>query len=314
MLHTTPDTVTGFSATTSVPLFWRADGPVDAPPLVLLHGGPGAHHDYLYPQLLALAATHRVFTYDQRGGGQSKTDDPTPVTWQVHVADLARLLQEWQPQAPALAAPVVVGYSWGALLALLYAAATTPGALPDHGVPGSDLLPPRDRWPAPSRLALLSPAPVTRIWRDQFEAALAERQRAPAIAALRDALRESGLRERDPEAYRHRAFELSVAGYFADPARAVSLTPFRVTGRVQQSVWDSLGVFDLTAALHAVRRGAATPSLVVHGWQDPIPMASAAAVAESLGASLVALEDCGHVPYVERPAALFEALDAFLPA
>ena len=100
----------------------------------------------------------------------------------------------------------------------------------------------------------------------------------------------------------------------ADPARAVSLTPFRVTGRVQQSVWDSLGVFDLTAALHAVRRGAATPSLVVHGWQDPIPMASAAAVAESLGASLVALEDCGHVPYVERPAALFEALDAFLPA
>ena len=30
-----------------------------------------------------------------------------------------------------------------------------------------------------------------------------------------------------------RAFEISVAGYFANPNRAAALTPFRVTGRVQ---------------------------------------------------------------------------------
>lgn len=293
----------GFTTTTSVPLYWRADGPTDAPPLMLLHGGPGAHHDYLYPQMLALAATHRVYTYDQRGGGQSKTDDPTPVTWQVQVADLARVLQEF-----GLETPVIVGYSWGALLAMLYAIATSTASVPD-GVPGAALLPPRDGWPAPSRLALISPAPITRTWRDVFEQALAERNRAPAVTEMRAALQASGLRERDHDAYRHRAFELSVAGYFADPANAVSLTPFRVTGRVQQSVWDSLGAFDLRGAL----RGVHAPSLVVHGRQDPIPMESATAVADALAAPLLALEGCGHVPYVEQPDALFSALHAFLP-
>ena len=294
----------GFTTTTAVPLFWRADGPTDAPPLVLLHGGPGAHHDYLYPQLLALAATHRVYTYDQRGGGRSKTDDPTPVTWQVQVVDLAHVLQEL-----GLTTPVIVGYSWGALLAMLYAVATSTTTAPD-GVPGFAELPPRDAWPLPSRLALISPAPITRAWREMFEHALAERNRAPVVTAMRAALQASGLRERDHDAYRQRAFELSVAGYFADPAHAVALTPFRVTGRVQQSVWESLGAFDLREAL----RGVHAPSLVVHGRQDPIPMESAAAVADALAAPLTALEDCGHVPYVEQPDALFSALRAFLPA
>src|SRR5687768_2347371 len=80
--------LSGFTSSTSVPLYWREDGPADAPPLLLLHGGPGAHHDYLYPQMLALAERHRLVTYDQRGGGQSRTDDPAPITWQTQVADL----------------------------------------------------------------------------------------------------------------------------------------------------------------------------------------------------------------------------------
>ena len=34
---------------------------------------------------------------------------------------------------------------------------------------------------------------------------------------MREELAASGLREQDPDAYRQRTFELSVAGYFADP-------------------------------------------------------------------------------------------------
>lgn len=270
-------------------LFTRQDGPPLAPPLLLLHGGPGAHHDYLYPQMLALAERHRVVTYDQRGGGQSKTDDPAPITWQTHVQDLADIITQF-----GLVPPTIVGYSWGALLGMLYAAA------------GPSLL--GERFVAPARLVLLSPAPITRAWRDAFEAELAARGRGPVIQGLRDALAASGLRERDVAAYRQRSFELSVAGYFADPAKAVALTPFRVTGKVQQSVWSSLGDFDLRPAL----RGVTCPSLVVHGRQDPIPLDSAIAAAECLGAELVVLDDCGHVPYVEQPAALFGAIEGFL--
>jgi proline iminopeptidase len=125
---------------------------------------------------------------------------------------------------------------------------------------------------------------------------------------MRDALQSSGLRERDPEAYKQRAFELSVAGYFADPSRTHDLTPFRVTGRVQQSVWESLGDFDLIPALEGLR----IPALVVHGKQDPIPLHSAQACAAALGAEGLWLDDCGHVPYVEQAETLFAAIEAFL--
>ncbi len=279
---------TGYTSSTSVPLFFREDGDRSRPPLLLLHGGPGAHHDYLYPQMLALTATHRVFTYDQRGGGQSKTDDPAPITWETQVADLAAVIREL-----GLEGAPIVGYSWGALLAMLYKVQGTRDAA---------------AYPLPSRLVLVSPAPITRAWRDEFEATLAVRGRGEVIQGLRADLAASGLRERDPDAYRQRSFELSVAGYFADPRKAASLTPFRVTGKVQQSVWQSLGSYNMMETLRAVR----IPTLVVHGRQDPIPLASAMAAAECLGAEMVVLEECGHVPYVEQPEALFAAIGAFL--
>jgi pimeloyl-ACP methyl ester carboxylesterase len=162
-------------------------------------------------------------------------------------------------------------------------------------------------------LVLLSPAPIARGWRAEFEGALAARGRAPAVVALREALAASGLRDTDPAAYRQRTFELSVAGYFADPQRARDLTPFRVTAKVQQAVWESLGDYDLRPAL--AQLGAtpgAPPALVVHGREDPIPLASAEAAATALRARLVVLDGCGHVPYVEAPTPLWAAVRAFL--
>ena len=288
----------GFTTTTPLPLYWREDGPVAGTPMVLLHGGPGAHHDYLYPQLLALAETHRVITYDQRGGGKSKTDDPTPITWRTQVDDLADVMTEF-----ALTSPILVGYSWGALLAMLYCIEASKRASGDGVTP----------MPLPSHLVLISPAPITRAWRNEFEKELLERQRGPVIQEMRAELAASGLRDSDPVAYRQRSFELSVAGYFADPRRANALTPFRVTGRVQQSIWDSLGEFDLRESLRALARAVRLPVLVVHGRADPIPLLSAMAVAGALDATFVELPDCGHVPYVEQPEALFEAMARFLP-
>lgn len=278
----------GFTITTPVPLYWVEYGDADAPPLLLLHGGPGASHEYLLPQMLELAKDHRLVLYDQRGGGRSKHDDDRePITWQGQVADVARIAAE------RLVSPLdLVGYSWGGLLALLYAIEARAGRVA----------------PVPARLTLIDPAPVTRAYRETFEQEFARRQAGPEVAALRAELAASGLKESDPEGYRQRMFELSVAGYFADPRRAHDLTPFRLTGRVQQSIWTSLGDFDLIPALRDVR----VPAFVVHGRQDPIPLASSERVAEALGANLLVLDDCGHVPYVERPAELFPPILAFL--
>ena len=268
-------------AVRGVEIFERRAG--DGPPTVVLHGGPGAHHDYLLPGFDALAAGRTLIYYDQRGGGRSPVARDVPVGWQEHVADLEALRTIWGFERLSIA-----GYSWGALLALLY------------GLRHPDRV---------ERLALVSPAPVSRPLRERFEAEFARRNLDPALQAERKALREGGLRESDAAAYQQRAFELSVVPYFFDPARARDLTPFRVTGRTQQEVWTSLGDFHLGPELSALR----TEALVLHGTADPIPMENAEAVAGGLGAPLHRLERCGHVPYVERADAFVPLLSGFLP-
>lgn len=262
-------------------------GRADGPKLLVLHGGPGADHCYLLPQMLHLGENHDLLFYDQRGGGKSRADARVPVTWQTHVEDLAAVVDEF-----GLDPLSIVGYSWGAMLALLY-------AIQQRGNP---------HLPPPARLLLINPAPLTSAYRQQFEAEFARRQQSPEIQRMRDELAASGLRERDPQAYRQRAFELGVAGYFADPANATDLTPFRVVGRVQQSVWASLGNFNLIDDLKGVR----IPSIVIAGRDDPIPLASSREAASALATNLVVLDDCGHVPYVEQPTRLFAATDRFL--
>src|SRR5688572_16245709 len=113
-------TAYGTTTTTQVPLYWCTYGPAGAPRVLVLHGGPGAHHDYLLPQMLEVtrvADGRDLLFYDQRGGGRSKTKHRDEITSRTQVADLAALIREFRLEA----APIV-GYSWGALLAMLFAA------------------------------------------------------------------------------------------------------------------------------------------------------------------------------------------------
>jgi proline-specific peptidase len=89
----------------------------DSVPLLCLHGGPGAPHDYL-ENLEALASeTQRVIFYDQLGCGHS--DLPNDVArWQVprFVTELAMVRQEL-----GLDRVHILGQSWGGMLAIEYA-------------------------------------------------------------------------------------------------------------------------------------------------------------------------------------------------
>ncbi|HEY3220060.1 MAG TPA: alpha/beta hydrolase [Gemmatimonadales bacterium] len=266
-------------------LFSRQIG--SGPTVVVLHGGPGASHDYLLPQYDLLAQGRSLFYYDQRGGGRSPVSRDTPVGWREHVADLDTLRVQLGVQRLALC-----GYSWGGLLAVLY------------------LLEHPDRV---QRLALVSPASITIDYRRQFEEEFARRMQAPEIQKQRDALRASGVRESDPAAYQRRAFELSVAGYFRDFNDAKNLTAFRVNARTQQAVWESLGDYDLRPRLRDLRSPVPRPpSLVVHGTYDPMPIAGSRELAALLNARLEELP-VGHCPHVEATGEFVRALDDFLP-
>jgi proline-specific peptidase len=86
-------------------------------PLVIVHGGPGASHDYFLPYLLPLARHNRLIFIDERGSGRSeKLEDPAGYTVENMVEDV-----EAVRQALALGKISLLGHSYGGALAQAYA-------------------------------------------------------------------------------------------------------------------------------------------------------------------------------------------------
>jgi proline iminopeptidase len=266
-----------------VQLFVREMG--DGPPVIVLHGGPGASHDYLRPTFSRLADEFHLYFYDQRGGGRSSVAHPREIGWRDHVADLETLRRGWGLQRLTL-----LGYSWGGLLALLYA-----GGYPDRV----------------RALALLAPATGWGDYHRRFQDEFQRRSRSAAVKRMRAELDASGLAERDSAAYWQRRFVLSVAGYFKDPREARDVTPFVVQEQARQATWASLKGHgpELRRRVEALR----VPTLILHGRYDPIPMEWAEELAELMpDARLVVLEESGHLPYVEQADRTFAELREFL--
>jgi proline iminopeptidase len=86
-------------------------------PLVIVHGGPGASHDYFLPYLLPLARHNRLIFIDERGSGKSqKLDDPAGYTVENMVEDV-----EAVRQGLVLGKISLLGHSYGGVLAQAYA-------------------------------------------------------------------------------------------------------------------------------------------------------------------------------------------------
>lgn len=85
------------------------------PPLIVLHGGPGADYRYLLG-LRALADQYRVLFYDQRGSGLSPRTSEQQLGLENHLADLDAMVEYLGQGRPVH----LVGHSWGAMLASSY--------------------------------------------------------------------------------------------------------------------------------------------------------------------------------------------------
>jgi proline iminopeptidase len=86
-------------------------------PLVIVHGGPGASHDYFLPYLLPLARHNKLIFIDERGSGRSeKLEDPKGYTVENMVEDV-----ESVRQGLGLGKIALLGHSYGGVLAQAYA-------------------------------------------------------------------------------------------------------------------------------------------------------------------------------------------------
>lgn len=89
----------------------------ERPPLLTLHGGPGAPHDYLENLARLADAGRRVIFYDQLGCGRSdKTGKPEMYTVDLFVEEL-----DVVRRALGLERMHLLGQSWGGMLAMAYA-------------------------------------------------------------------------------------------------------------------------------------------------------------------------------------------------
>ena len=104
--------MSGYAQVNSARLFYKITGRGE--PIIILHGGPGLSHGYLYPQLVALLGKdYQPFSYDQRAGGQSTSEAHSErITMTTFVEDLEAMRRFFGMGQLNLA-----GHSLGGLLA-----------------------------------------------------------------------------------------------------------------------------------------------------------------------------------------------------
>jgi proline iminopeptidase len=275
-----------------VRLFYRLVG-AKPDTVIVLHGGPGLTMEYLAADLTPLAANHTLLFYDQRGSGRSSlVSDSAALDGQRFAEDLEAIRQHFRLQRVTL-----LGHSWGAGVAALYAA-----RYPDRI----------------GRLLIVDGIPLRQQGLVQaFQALAAQRD-----SATRQQMEKwMALRRANPgDASACRAYYvLWFHPFFVDRA-AMSRsqgdfcagTPESRRNKiisVDRYVAASLGSWDWRPALRRVN----APALIVHGTADPLPPAGGREWAAALpDARLLLLQGVGHFPYLEAPEAFFTAVETFL--
>ena len=104
-------------------LWYRINGSGSDTPILVLHGGPGAAHNYL-DSLVDLASSSRpVIFYDQMGCGNSdRPDDPDKWTVEYFRKEIDVVREKL-----GLSKVHLLGQSWGGMLAMAYMEGKPPG-------------------------------------------------------------------------------------------------------------------------------------------------------------------------------------------
>lgn len=244
------------------PLFCRRYGSSGAL-VFLLHGGPAAP-GYMAPLGRELADEFRLLEPFQRGSGEVPLDVAT------HVADLHELVRE-SGERPAL-----VGSSWGAMLALAYAA-RHPGAA--------------------SSVVLVGCGTFDEESRAEFRARLAERT-SPEFQRRLDELSASI----DDADERLRALGDALIPLYAYEPQTTDLETQACDARAHQETWDDMLRLQAEGVYPAAFAAISEPVLMYHGDDDPHPGPE---IYVSLLPWIERLDfrswsRCGHYPWIER--------------
>jgi proline iminopeptidase len=269
-------------------LYYRALG--EGVPIVVVHGGPGMDHTYLLPGFVPLSERYRLILYDQRGGGRSEgVIDSSTVSFDQFVEDIDAIGDSLK-----LGRFVLLGHSWGGLVAIRYAA----------------------RHPERLRsLVLMNSVEPGRRYASQSAQLFRAKQTPDDSAEIARIARSDAMRQRDTAAV-NAMLRLTFRATFADRSLAknlsINLDPrtARNMSPIATLVMGSLGRnFDLWGEAATVR----VPTLIVQGAADAMPLDMVRELARTIPtAELQIVNGAGHFPYIERPAETFAGISEFI--
>ena len=257
-------------------------------PLVAINGGLLYGHDLLWPTFAPFAEYRQVILFDQRGRGGTGTPPGAHAARIEHDALDVRALRE----ALGIAQWDIVAHSWGGGIGLL-ATAEDPGV---RRVVAFGSVGPTSRWLDGLHARALA-----------FLLSRERRQEYETLAAL-DPL---ALHRDNPETHAQYSRALYPA-YFHDdsvllapPPLSISATGAAVAARLRREGYDWRSTLGRIQA----------PVLLIHGEQDCVPVEESDALASVIPrAHLLRVPHCGHMPFFEWPAMVFEAALRFLRA
>lgn len=238
-----------------------------AQPLIVLHGGPAAVGD-VEPLARELGRQWRVLEPFQRGSGRH------PLTVATHIHDLDDLIRDRCGNHR----PILIGHSWGAMLALAYAA-THPETS--------------------AALALIGCGTFSGSARKEFEARLDAR----LTSEDREALASIGQSEPDAD-HRFAARGRIITRVYGHDIGDVSNEPATIDAIAHEQTWADMKRLQSDGTYPAAFAAINVPVLMLHGEADPHP---GRATMEDLRKVIPHLQyrelsQCGHSPWLERQA------------
>jgi len=272
-------------------------------PLVVLHGGPGASHDYFLPYLLPLARTHRLIFIDERGSGRSeRIEDVHQYTVEADVEDI-----EAVRVALNLGKIDLLGHSCGGVLAQAYALKYQQNLR--HLILNS---------------TFASTVAMNKVLADE------KSKMPPAKLQRLNELEQAGLYGKG-EPWEHGRYPAEYAqlawgtGYFPflygarpdanyDPSQGNAPTSWEL----YREMWGSHGEFVIDGNLKSVEyldrlSTIHVPTLIVVGDHDECaPSLSQAMHQQIAGSKLTILPNSGHMNFVDQPSLWHKAVGEFL--
>jgi proline iminopeptidase len=271
-----------------IDLFYRVVGPTSADYVLVLSGGPGEEVGSMQGVADGLGKTYRCIMFEQRGTGRSKLPkfDATTINLDSYLKDIEALRKHLE-----IDKLIVVGNSWGMMLGLAYG-----GTYPD----------------AVRAIITMGSGPITReylsVMRDNRNTRL-----WPSEIEVRQFWSEPSHQAANFERAQFESLRATAAAYFYDRKHALhysmEMQPTDFNFRVPDAFLEAEGNFDLRPKLRAIT----APTLLLQGRQALVGEANICE-AHSLikNSTLVFIDKCGHMPWLEQPEQTWKIVGDFL--